>query len=150
MDDQNGEKLIEILLVEDNPGDVRLTQEAWREGKVRNNLYVVADGAQAMAFLRREGSYAQAPRPDLILIGLNLPGRDGMGVLADIKQDPDFRRIAVVIITTSREEISVVSSHDIHADCYITKPVDLDQFIGVVKAIEDFWVSVVKLPPGGG
>ena len=146
--DDNATKLIDILLVEDNPGDVRLTQEALKEGKVRNNLHVVGDGVEAMAFLRRERSYAQAPRPDLVLLDLNLPLKGGRDVLAEIKQDPELRRIPVVILTTSKDEVDIMSTYDLHANCYITKPVDLDQFMGVVRAIEDFWLDVVKLPPG--
>jgi two-component system, chemotaxis family, response regulator Rcp1 len=138
---------IEILLVEDNPGDVRLTQEALREGKVRNHLHVVADGIAAMAFLRREGQHAQAPQPDLILLDLNLPKKSGREVLAEIKEDPELRRIPVVILTVSKAEEDVLKSYNLHANCYITKPVNLDQFLEVVKSIEDFWLTVVMLPP---
>jgi len=138
---------IEILLVEDNPGDVRLTQEALREGKVRNHLHVVADGVEAMAFLRREGQHAQAPQPDLILLDLNLPKKGGREVLAEIKEDPELRRIPVVILTVSKAEEDVLKSYNLHANCYITKPVNLDQFLEVVKSIEDFWLTVVMLPP---
>jgi CheY-like chemotaxis protein len=138
---------IEILLVEDNPGDVRLTQEALREGKVRNHLHVAADGVEAMAFLRREGQHAQAPQPDLILLDLNLPKKGGREVLAEIKEDPDLRRIPVVILTVSKAEEDVLKSYNLHANCYITKPVNLDQFLEVVKSIEDFWLTVVLLPP---
>ncbi len=137
---------IEILLVEDNPGDVRLTIEALREGKVRNNLNVAGDGVEAMAFLRREGKYASSPRPDLILLDLNLPKMDGREVLSEIKSDGTLRPIPVVILTTSRAEQDVLRSYDLHANCYITKPVDLDQFITVVKTIEDFWLTIVTLP----
>lgn len=137
---------VEILLVEDNPGDVRLMVEALKEGKVLNNLSVAEDGAEALAFLRREGEYAQATRPDLILLDLNLPKKDGRGVLAEIKQDPKLRRIPVVILTTSQAEQDILKSYELHANCYITKPVDLDQFITVVKSIEDFWLTIVKLP----
>ena len=146
--DQFG-KPIEIFLVEDNPGDVRLTQEAFKEGKVRNNLSVVEDGLEALAFLRREGKYAGAPRPDLILLDLNLPRKDGRLVLADIKEDPKLRSIPVVILTTSKAEEDIVRTYNLHANCYITKPVDLDQFIRVVRCIEDFWLTIVKLPPDG-
>ena len=146
--DQFG-KPIEILLVEDNPGDVRLTQEAFKEGKVRNNLSVVEDGLEALAFLRREGKYAGAPRPDLILLDLNLPRKDGRLVLADIKEDPKLRSIPVVILTTSKAEEDIVRTYNLHANCFITKPVDLDQFIRVVRCIEDFWLTIVKLPPDG-
>ena len=146
--DQFG-KPIEIFLVEDNPGDVRLTQEAFKEGKVRNNLSVVEDGLEALAFLRREGKYAGAPRPDLILLDLNLPRKDGRLVLADIKEDPKLRSIPVVILTTSKAEEDIVRTYNLHANCFITKPVDLDQFIRVVRCIEDFWLTIVKLPPDG-
>jgi chemotaxis family two-component system response regulator Rcp1 len=138
---------IELLLVEDNPGDVRLTQEALREGKVRNHLHVAVDGVEALAFLRREGQYANAPQPDLILLDLNLPKKSGREVLAEIKADPALRRIPVVILTVSKAEEDVLKSYNLHANCYITKPVDLDQFLEVVKSIEDFWLTVVVLPP---
>lgn len=134
---------IEILLVEDNPADVRLTQEALREGKVKNNLSVARDGEEALAFLRREGQ----ARPDLILLDLNLPRRDGREVLKEIKADPELRRIPVVVLTTSSAEVDILKSYELHANCYITKPVDLDQFITVVKSIDDFWLTIVKLPP---
>jgi CheY-like chemotaxis protein len=137
---------VEILLVEDNPGDVRLTQEALREGKARNNLSVAADGVEALAFLRREGPYADAPRPDLVLLDLNLPKKDGREVLAEIKADDDLRTIPVVILTTSKADEDIVRSYNLHANCYVTKPVDLDQFITVVKSIEDFWLTIVALP----
>ncbi len=142
------EKPIEILLVEDNPGDVRLTTEAFKEAKVRNNINVVMDGVEAMAYLRREGEYAEAIRPDIILLDLNLPKKDGREVLAEIKVDEDLKRIPVVILTTSKAEEDVIRTYNLHANCYITKPVDLDQFMTVVKTIEDFWLSIVKLPPG--
>ena len=138
---------IEILMVEDNPGDIRLTVEALKEGKVRNNLHTVEDGVEAMAFLRREGRYAEAPRPDLVLLDLNLPKKTGPEVLAEIKDDPDLRRIPVVILTVSQAEQDIVKSYSLHANCYITKPVDLDQFLQVVKSIENFWLTIVKLPP---
>ena len=138
---------IEILLVEDNPGDVRLTQEALREGKVRNHLHVAADGVEALEFLRREGQHAHAPQPDLILLDLNLPKKGGREVLAEIKEDPELRRIPVVILTVSKAEEDVLKSYNLHANCYITKPVNLDQFLEVVKSIEDFWLTVVMLPP---
>ena len=137
---------IEILLVEDNPGDVRLTQEALKEHKIVNNLYLAKDGVDAINFLRREGEYADAVRPDLILLDLNLPKKDGREVLTEIKKDEDLRRIPVVVLTTSRAEEDIIRTYDCHANCYITKPVDFDQFINVVKSIEDFWLSVVKLP----
>ncbi len=140
---------IEILLVEDNPGDVRLTQEALKEGKVRNKLHVVEDGVEALAFLRQEGEYAESPRPDLILLDLNLPRKNGREVLAEIKEHPNLRRIPVVILTVSQAEEDVLRTYDLHANCYVTKPVDLEQFIKVVASIEDFWLTIVRLPPNG-
>jgi two-component system, chemotaxis family, response regulator Rcp1 len=137
---------IQVLLVEDNPGDVRLTKEALKEGKLLNQLTVVGDGVEALSFLRKEGIYAEAPQPELILLDLNLPKKDGREVLAEIKADPNLRRIPVVVLTTSSSEEDILKIYDLHANCYITKPVDLEQFMGVVKSIEDFWVSVVKLP----
>ncbi len=137
---------IEILLVEDNPADVRLTQEALKEGKVRNNLHVARDGIEAMEFLRRAGKFANAVRPDLILLDLNLPRKDGREVLSDIKRDPDLKSIPVVVLTTSSAETDIFKSYTLHANCYITKPVDLDQFVQVVKSIDDFWLTVVRLP----
>jgi two-component system, chemotaxis family, response regulator Rcp1 len=139
---------IEILLVEDSPGDVRLTQEALRDAKVRNNLHVVRDGVEALAFLRRDRSrFAECPRPDLVLLDLNLPRKSGHEVLAEIKADPALRRIPVVVLTTSQAEKDVLQTYDLHANCYITKPVDLGRFLDVVTAIEDFWLTIVKLPP---
>jgi CheY-like chemotaxis protein len=138
---------IEVLLVEDDPGDVLMTQEAFEEHKVRNNLSVVNDGAEAIAYLRREGRYADAPRPDLVLLDLNLPRRDGREVLAEIKSDPDLRRIPVVVLTTSQADEDIVRSYQLHANAYVTKPVDFERFIEVVRQIDDFFVSVVKLPP---
>ena len=138
---------IEILIVEDNPGDVRLTIEALKEGKVRNNLTTVADGEAAMKFLRRQGPYSTAPRPDLVLLDLNLPKKNGREVLAEIKEDPELKRIPVVILTVSEAEQDIIKSYNLHANCYITKPVNLEQFIQVVKSIEDFWLSIVMLPP---
>jgi len=137
---------VEILLVEDSPGDVRLTREALRDGKVRNHLSVVTDGVEALAFLRREGRYADAPRPDVILLDLNLPKKDGREVLAEVKADERLRRIPVVVLTTSADERDVLRSYELQAACYITKPVDLDQFIAVVQSIEDFWLTIVTLP----
>lgn len=137
---------IEILLVEDSPADVRLTTEALREGKVRNNLSVVSDGIEALAFLKRSDGYPDAPRPDLMLLDLNLPRKDGREVLEEVKADPDLRRIPVVVLTTSRSEEDILRSYNLHANCYISKPVDLDQFFTVIKAIDDFWLAVVKLP----
>ena len=139
---------IEILLVEDNPGDVRLTIEGLKEGKILNNLNVVGNGVEALAFLRQEGGYANAPRPELILLDLNLPKKDGREVLAEIKNDNSLKRIPVVILTSSEAEQDIVKSYDLHANCYVTKPLELDQFIGVIKNIEQFWLTVVKLPPG--
>jgi CheY-like chemotaxis protein len=137
---------IEILLVEDSLADIDLTKEALTDAKVRNNLNVVTDGAEALAYLRREGEFAEAPRPDLVLLDLNLPKVDGREVLAAIKDDPDLKRIPVVILTTSEAEGDIVKSYDLHANCYVTKPVDLERFIGVVRSIEDFWLAIVKLP----
>jgi CheY-like chemotaxis protein len=137
---------IDILLVEDNPGDVDLTIEALKDGKVRNRLSVVEDGVEAMAFLRREGKYAEAPHPDVILLDLNLPRKDGREVLAEIKADEQWKRIPVVVLTTSGSEQDILKSYNLHANCYITKPVDLEQFIEVVRAIEGFWLTIVKLP----
>ena len=139
-------KPIEILLVEDNPGDVRLTIEALKEAKVINHLTVVKDGVEALAFLRRQGSYTTAPRPHLILLDLNLPRKDGREVLADIKADDNLKRIPVVVLTTSQDEQDVLKSYNLHANCYITKPVGLDQFVRVVRSIEDFWLGIVVLP----
>jgi two-component system, chemotaxis family, response regulator Rcp1 len=147
MYDKNSAQGIEILLVEDNPGDVRLTREALRDGKIVNNLHVAEDGVDALAFLRREGKYHNAIRPELILLDLNLPKKDGREVLAEIKADKDLKRIPVVVLTSSEAEQDIVRSYNLHANCYITKPVDLDQFITVVKSIEHFWLKVVKLPP---
>ena len=138
---------IEILLVEDNAADVRLTIEALREGKVRNNLSVARDGQEAMEFLNREGRYAEASRPDLILLDLNLPKKDGREVLAAIKADESLRRIPVVVLTTSSAEADILQSYTLHANCYITKPVDLEQFVKVVRSIDEFWLTIVRLPP---
>jgi chemotaxis family two-component system response regulator Rcp1 len=137
---------ITILLAEDSPGDVRLTKEALKESKMLNALHVVPDGVEALAFLRREGEYADAPRPDLILLDLNMPRRDGREVLAEIKGDEDLARIPVVILTTSEAEQDILRSYDLGANCYVTKPVDLDQFLKVIASIQDFWLSRVKLP----
>jgi CheY-like chemotaxis protein len=138
---------VEILLVEDNPGDVRLTREALKEGKIRNNLNVAGDGVEALRYLRREGQYAESTRPDLILLDLNLPKMDGREVLEAVKADPALRLIPVVVLTSSAAEQDIARAYDLHANCYVSKPVDLDQFIHVVKSIEDFWFSIVKLPP---
>jgi CheY-like chemotaxis protein len=138
---------IEILLVEDNAGDIRLTQEALKEAKVRNRLSVVRDGEEATDFLRRRGRFADAPRPDLVLLDLNLPRKDGREVLAEVKADPELRRIPVVILTSSDQEKDILRSYDLHANCYITKPVVLESFLSVVRSIEDFWLTIVRLPP---
>ena len=140
-------KLVDILLVEDNPGDVRLAKEALKDSKLLNKLYQVEDGIEAMAFLRREAKYSDVPRPDLVLLDLNLPKKDGREVLADIKADETLKRIPVVILTVSRAEEDILKSYNLHANCYISKPFDMEQFIRVVKSIEDFWFSIVKLPP---
>ena len=137
---------IEILMVEDSPTDVLITQEALEQAKVRNYLHVVEDGVEALAFLRKEGQYAGAPRPDLILLDLNLPRKDGREVLAEIKADEHLKTIPVVILTTSKAEEDVLRAYGLHANCYITKPVDLTRFIEVVQAIENFWFTVVTLP----
>jgi len=139
-------KPIEILLVEDSPGDSRLALEALKESKLRNHLHIVVDGIEAMDFLYKKGKHTQAPRPDLILLDLNLPKKDGREVLAEIKSDPDLKRIPVVILTISKAEEDVLKSYNLHANCFITKPLDLNQFVTVVKSIEDFWLTIVKLP----
>jgi two-component system response regulator len=138
---------VEILLVEDSPGDVRLTQEALKDSKLFNNLNVVPDGVEAMAFLRRQEQYTNAPRPDLILLDLNLPRMDGRQVLQEIKNDESLKRIPVVVLTTSSNETDIFITYNLHANCYISKPVDFTQFINVVKSIEHFWFSIVRLPP---
>jgi chemotaxis family two-component system response regulator Rcp1 len=138
---------VEILLVEDNAGDVRLTREALKDGKVLNNLNVVVDGVDAMDFLRRDGQYMWTARPDVILLDLNLPKKDGREVLAEIKADPTLKRIPVVVLTTSEAEKDILQAYDLHANSYIVKPVDFDQFIRVMESIEDFWLTIVKLPP---
>lgn len=138
---------IEILLVEDNPGDIRLTQEALKDSKLHNNLSVVKDGVEALAFLRCEGQYTEAPRPDIILLDLNLPRKDGREVLEEIKSDDTLKRIPVVVLTTSDDDMDIIATYNLHANCYITKPVDLQQFVRIVKSIENFWFSIVKLPP---
>jgi two-component system, chemotaxis family, response regulator Rcp1 len=138
---------IEILLVEDNPGDVELTREALAGFKVRNTLHVAPDGVEAVDFVRGRGKYAGAPRPDLILLDLNLPKKNGREVLAEIKSDDDLRRIPVVVLTTSKDEEDVLRTYSLHANCYIAKPVELLQFLQVVRSIEEFWLTIVKLPP---
>ena len=140
---------VEILLVEDNPGDERLTREALKEGKVYSNLHWVKDGVEAMQFLRRQGKYTAVPRPDIILLDLNLPKKDGREVLEDIKSDESLKRIPVVVLTTSKAEEDVLRTYNLHANCYVTKPVDLEKFIVVVKSIDAFWLTVVTLPPNG-
>jgi chemotaxis family two-component system response regulator Rcp1 len=137
---------IEVLLVEDSPGDVRLTREALKEGKIRNNLSHVPDGVEAMAFLRHEGPYADVPKPDIVLLDLNMPRKDGREVLAEMKADARLKRIPVVVLTTSEAEQDILKTYDLHANCYITKPVDLDQFISIVRSVENFWLQLVKLP----
>jgi len=146
MDDRHG-RPIEILLAEDNAADARLTKEALKDSKVLNNLHVVPDGVECMDFLRRQGKYADVPRPDLILLDLNMPRKDGRETVAEIKSDPDLMRIPVVILTTSKAEEDILKVYNCHANCYINKPVDLDQFINIVKLIEGFWLSIVELPP---
>ncbi len=138
---------VDILLVEDSPADVRLTREALKEAKVLNELHVVQDGIEALAFLRKQGKYAGSPHPDLILLDLNLPKKDGREVLAEIKQDRDLKSIPVVVLTTSRAEEDVVRSYTLHANAYVTKPVDLAQFLSVIRSLEEFWLAVVTLPP---
>lgn len=147
MNGLQGVRPIEILLVEDNPGDVRLTQEALKDAKILNTLRVVEDGAAALDYLHRRGDYANAPRPDLILLDLNLPKKNGREVLEDIKGDENLKLIPVVILTTSHAEEDVVRAYSLHANCYITKPVDFTQFTKIVRTIEDFWLSIVTLPP---
>lgn len=142
-------KPIEILLVEDSASDVRLTREAMHGAKVLNNLNVVGDGVEAMAYLRREGKYANATRPDLILLDLNMPRKDGREVLAEVKGDPSLKRIPVVILTVSNSEEDILKSYNLHANCFISKPVNLSQFLKVVESIESFWLTIVELPPNG-
>lgn len=140
-------KPVEVLLVEDDPGDVLLTQETLLESKIQTNLHVVSDGVEALAFLRQEGEYAAVPRPDLILLDLNMPRKDGREVLADVKEDPDLKTIPVAVLTTSSQDEDILKSYQLHANCYITKPVGLAQFSTVVQSLEDFWFAIVKLPP---
>jgi CheY-like chemotaxis protein len=137
---------VDILLVEDNPGDVRLTKELLKDSKIHNNLTVIDNGEDALLYLRREAKYRNATQPDLILLDLNLPRKNGSEVLASIKNDPELRRIPVVVLTSSKAEEDVVKTYDLHANCYISKPVGLEQFASVVKAIDDFWLTIVKLP----
>jgi two-component system, chemotaxis family, response regulator Rcp1 len=138
---------VQILLVEDSPGDIRLTREVLRDAKIANELHIVGDGEHAMAYLRREGDYANAPRPDLILLDLNLPRKDGREVLAELNADPHLHKIPVIVLTTSAAGEDIEHSYDLKAACYITKPIDLDEFISVVRSIETFWLSIVRLPP---
>jgi two-component system, chemotaxis family, response regulator Rcp1 len=147
MEAKNSWKPIEILLVEDNPGDARLAVEAMKESKFKNTLHHVEDGINALDFLHKRGKYINSPRPDLILLDLNLPKKDGREVLAEIKSDPELKRIPIVILTISKAEEDILKSYNLHANCFITKPLDIDQFILVVKSIEDFWLTIVKLPP---
>jgi CheY-like chemotaxis protein len=139
---------IEILLVEDNPGDSRLAKEALKESKLKNNLYVAEDGVEAMNFLYKKGKYSKMPRPDLVILDLNLPKKDGREVLAEIKNDDNLKRIPVVILTISKAEEDILKTYNLHANCYVTKPLDLDQVMKVVRSIEDFWLTIVKLPNG--
>ena len=139
---------VDILLVEDNPGDARLAKEALKDSKMKNKLFHVIDGVEAMKFLKREGEYAGVPRPDLVLLDLNLPKMDGRQVLKEIKEDDNLKRIPVVILTMSQAEEDIFKTYNLHANCYITKPLDLNQFIKVVQSIEDFWLTIVKLPNG--
>ena len=145
--DKAEEKFIEILLVEDNPADVDMLQETFKESKIANNLHVVNDGELAMDFLHKRGEFAASPRPDLVLLDIGLPKKSGLEVLAEIKADPDLKRIPVIILTTSKSEEDILKSYDLHANSYITKPVHLSEFFEVVKSIENFWFSIVKLPP---
>ena len=140
---------IDILIIEDNEGDARLIKEVLSDGKIANLLHNVKDGVQAMEFLRKKGAYANVVKPDLIILDLNLPKKDGREVLSEIKNDPELKKIPVVIMTTSQAEEDILKSYNLHANCYITKPIDLNQFIKVVKSIEEFWFSIVKLPPKG-
>jgi len=144
---KNGDP-VEILLVEDNPGDARLAMEVLKEAKVRNTLHWTKDGVEALAFLRRERPYEKVRRPDVILLDLNLPRKDGREVLAEIKSDEKLKRIPVVVLTISKDEEDIFRTYNLHANCYVTKPLDLDQFVKVVKSIEDFWLTIVKLPKG--
>ena len=139
-------KPIDVLLVEDNPGDVRLTQEALKEGKLLINLSVATDGLEALAFLRREGTHGEAPTPDLILLDLNLPKKDGREVLQEIKTDDQLKRIPVVVLTTSEADADILETYGNHANCYLTKPVDMGQFLEIVMILEEFWLTIVKLP----
>jgi CheY-like chemotaxis protein len=149
MNIEPGPRPIDILLVEDNAADVRLTEEVLTESKVHNNLMVANDGVEALNCLRQQGRFKGSPRPDLILLDLNLPVKDGREVLAEIKTDSNLKRIPVVVLTTSKAEEDILKTYNLHANCYITKPVDLEQFVNVVRYIEDFWLAIVKLPGNG-
>lgn len=148
MKQQDNSKMVDILLVEDNEGDARLAMEAMRDSKIRNKIHHVSDGEEAMAFLHKEGKYTNVSRPDLVLLDLNLPKKDGRQVLAEIKEDDELKRIPVVILTVSSAEEDILKTYNLHANCYITKPIDLSQFMKVVHSIEDFWLTIVKLPSG--
>jgi chemotaxis family two-component system response regulator Rcp1 len=141
------ERMVEILMVEDNAGDVRLAQEALRDGRVRNRMNVVRDGVEGLAFLRQEGAYADSPKPDIILLDLNMPRMGGLELMEIVKQDNDLKRIPIVVLTTSSAEEDILRSYNLHANCYITKPVDFDQFMRVIGTIESFWLNIVQLPP---
>jgi two-component system response regulator len=138
---------VDILLVEDNPGDVRLTKEALKDAKVLNDIYVARDGVEAMEFMHREGSFANVPIPDLILLDLNLPRKDGREVLAEIKKDPKLKHIPIVVLTTSKADEDIIKTYNLHANAYITKPVDINRFVEIMHALEEFWFTIVKLPP---
>jgi CheY-like chemotaxis protein len=146
MTDQADSRLVDILLVEDDPGDVLITREAFEHYKIRNSLHVVSDGEQALRFMRREGEHAGAPRPGLVLLDLNLPRRDGLQVLAELKADPDLRIIPVVILTTSQSEEDILRSYSLHANAFVSKPVDVERFMDVIRQIDSFFITVVKLP----
>lgn len=147
MSSQTNGNPIEILLVEDNPGDARLTQEAFRDVEAKINLHLVQDGAEALAYIRKEGKYADVPRPDIILLDLNLPVKDGREVLAEIKEDPGIKSIPVIILTTSKADEDILKTYNLHANCYITKPVDLEKFFTVIRIFKNFWLTFVQLPP---
>jgi chemotaxis family two-component system response regulator Rcp1 len=146
MSNDKQQKMIDILLIEDNPGDVILIKEAFKEGQTLNNLTVLGDGEAALSFLRKEGEYKKSSRPDLVLLDLNMPRKDGREVLAEIKTDPELKHIPVVILTSSEAKLDIINAYNLQANCYITKPVDLKKFFSVVKLIEDFWLNTVKLP----
>jgi CheY-like chemotaxis protein len=138
---------VDILLVEDNPGDVRLTKEALKDAKVMNEIYVAKDGVEAMDFLNKKGAFKEAPTPDMILLDLNLPRKDGREVLAEVKKDPNLKHIPVIILTTSKADEDIIKTYNLHANAYITKPVDLNRFVEIIHALEEFWFTIVKLPP---